>query len=186
MLNYIRLDASIKQEDVLVIETPIEVVESYMRVVKAGRLEPLNMEPSLFSLYRGIFQQWKHGYVEIPQRFISLQTDLGFSEIIVMDQGVPVFTYTVNGSDYSTIEAYIYQLQMEFKRILHYFKQAVFSDPRDLRQLYLVGEGDWLKRLLQPLEMLFDGNLTVLSFAELWCANEMVYSADTDELEGAS
>jgi Tfp pilus assembly PilM family ATPase len=184
MLNYIRLETSIKLEDVLVIATPDKVIESYMRVAKAGGLEPINIEPSLFSLYRGIFQQWKHGYVEIPRRFISLQTDLGFSEIIIFDQGVPVFSFTVCGSEYPTVEAYIYQLQMEFKRILQYFKQAVFSDVRDLRQLYLVGEVDWLKKLLQPLEMLFDGNLIVLSFAELWCTNEMSYSSDPGEVEG--
>lgn len=180
MLNYIRLGASLKQEeDVLVIATPIEVIQSYMRVAESGRLDLINIEPSL---YRGIFRQWKHGNVEISQRFISLQTDLGFSEISVIDQGVPVFSFMVNGSDYPTVEAYTCQLQMEFKRILRYYKQAVFSDPKDLRQLYLVGETDWLKKLLQPLEMMFDGNMTVLSFAELWCTNEMVYSPDTNEL----
>ena len=182
MLNYIRFGVSLKQEDVLVIATPIKVIQSYMRVAKIGGLEPINIEPSLFSLYRGILLQREHKHMELTQRFISLQTDFGFSEISIIDQGVPVFTYIVNGSDYTTVEAYTYRLQMEFKRILYYFKQAVFSDPKDLRQLYLVGEVDWLKKLLQPLDMMFEGNVIVLSFAELWSANEMVYDSVAVEL----
>jgi hypothetical protein len=146
-------------------------------------LEPLTIEPTLFSLYRAIFRHWKDSRSCISQRFIMLQTDLGFSEISVFDRGVPVFTFVINGANYASINDYSHDLQMEFKRILSYFRQAVFSDPKDLRHLYLVGEMDWLKKLLQPLGMMFEGNMTLLSLADLLNMDESIYDPYAAELE---
>jgi type IV pilus assembly protein PilM len=187
MMNYIRLGSpllSSRQEDVLVIATPKEIVQAYIRVVKMVGLEPLTIEPSLFCLYRAIFRQWKDSGPDIGvvQRFIMLQTDLGFSEISIFDQGVPVFAFVLNGSDFVSVKAYTYQLQMEFKRILNHFRQAAFSDPKDLRHLYIVGEQDWLKKLLQPLGMLFEGNMTLLSLADLLNTKELIYDPVAEEL----
>jgi Tfp pilus assembly PilM family ATPase len=170
------------QEDVLVIATSIEDVHSYIKVVKKAGLEPINIEPALFSLYRGIFHQSRHLGKNMSQRFVLLQSDLGFSEISIFDQGIPMFTFLVNGADYPSVEAYSYYLQMEFKRILSYFRHSVFSDRTDLRQMYLVGEIDWLKKQLQPLGMMFEGNMTLLSLAELLNTNEIMYDPIAVEL----
>jgi Tfp pilus assembly PilM family ATPase len=185
-MNYIRLGSPLQltqQEDVLVIATPVEIVQGYMQVVKRVGLEPLTIEPTLFSLYRAIYRHWKDSSTCMAQRFVLLQTDLGFSEISVFDRGVPVFTFVMNGADYASIKSYSYDLQMEFKRILNYFRQVVFSDPKDLRHLYLVGEMDWLKNLLQPLGMMFEGNMTLLSLADLLNMDESVYDPYAAELE---
>jgi Tfp pilus assembly PilM family ATPase len=169
------------QEDVLVIATSDEIVQSYKQVVKKVGLETITIEPALFSLYRGIFRHWRY-LGNISQRFVLLQTDLGFSEISIFDQGIPVFTFVVNGSDYPSVEAYTHYLQMEFNRILSYFRHSVFSDRTDLRQMYLVGEIDWLKKQLQPLGMMFEGNMTMLSLADLLNTNETIYDPFTTEL----
>jgi hypothetical protein len=184
-MNYIRLGSPLlfsQQDDVLVITTPVEIIQGYIQVVKRVGLEPITIEPTLFSLYRAIFRHWKDSGTGMTQRFVLLQTDLGFSEISVFDRGVPVFTFVMNGVDYSSIKAYSHDLQMEFKRILSYFRQAVFSDPKDLRHLYLVGEMDWLKKLLQPLGMMFEGNMTLLSLADLFNMDETVHDPFAAEL----
>jgi Tfp pilus assembly PilM family ATPase len=187
VFKYIRLgttwlESSNHQEDVLVIATSDEVVQSYMQVVKKVGLEPTNIEPALFSLYRGILRQSRHLGKKMPQRFVLLQTDLGYSEISIFDQGIPVFTFVVNGADYPTVKAYTHYLQMEFMRILGYFRHSVFSDRTDLRQMYLVGEIDWLKKQVQPLGMMFEGNITLLSLAELLNTNEIIYDPYVIEL----
>jgi hypothetical protein len=116
------------------------------------------------------------------QSFVLLQTDLGFSEISIFDQGIPVFTFVVNGADYPSVEVYTHYLRMEFNRILCYFRHSVFTDRTDLRQMYLVGEIDWLKKQLQPLGMMFEGNMTMLSLADLLNTNETIYDPFTTEL----
>jgi Tfp pilus assembly PilM family ATPase len=184
-MNYIRLGSPLLlslQEDVLVINTPVEIIQSYMQVVKRVGLELITIEPSLFSLYRAIFRHRKDSRSGLPQRFVLLQTDLGFSEISVFDQGVPIFTFVINGADYPSVKAYSNDLQMEFKRILNYFRHAVFSESKELRHLYLMGEKDWLKKLLQPLGMIFDGNMTLLSLADLFNMDETIYDPYASEL----
>jgi type IV pilus assembly protein PilM len=179
----IRKHKPMQQEDVLVIATPQEVVKSYTQITKESGLEMIHVEPSLLSLYRGMARQWKHLGATMPQRFVMLQTDPGFSEISIFDRGVPVFSKTLNASNYASVEAYAHNLQTEFNRILSYFKQCVFSDHKDLRQLYLIGETDWMMKLRQPLGMLFEGNMTLLSLAELMNVNEAVYDPYTVLLE---
>jgi Tfp pilus assembly PilM family ATPase len=175
----IRKHKPVQQEDVLVIATPLEVVKAYMQITKQAGLETINVEPSLSALYRGMVRQWKHLGLNMPQRFVMLQTDLGFSEISIFDRGVPVFNLVLNGSHYASVEAYAHNLQTEFTRILSYFKQCIFFDRKDLRQLYLIGETDWIMKLRQPLGMLFEGNMTLLSLAELLNVNEAVYDPYT-------
>ncbi|WP_162462909.1 type IV pilus biogenesis protein PilM [Paenibacillus psychroresistens] len=183
--NYVRLGSPLQlsqQEDVLTIATSAETIQGYLEVVKKAGLELLTIEPTLFSLYRAIFRNWQDSNKGMSQRFVLVQSDLGFSEISVFDRGVPVFTFVINGADYASIKAYTYDLQMEFKRILSYFRQAVFSDPKDLRDLYLVGEMDWLKKLLQPVSMMFEGNMTLLSLVDLMNTCEMVSDPYAAEL----
>jgi hypothetical protein len=182
-MNYIRFRSPLlsQQEDVLVITTPDEIIQGYMQVAERVGLEPITVEPTLFSLYRAIFRHWKDSDTGMTQRFVMLQTDLGFSEISVFDRGVPIYSFLMNGADYASIKAYSHDLQKEFKRILSYFRQAVFSDPKDLRHLYLVGEMDWLKNLLQPLGMMFEGNMTLLSLADLWNMDESIYDPYVEE-----
>jgi Tfp pilus assembly PilM family ATPase len=183
--NYVRLGSPLKlsqQEDVLTIVTSTETIQDYVQIVKRVDLELLTIEPTLFSLYRAIFRNWKDSNMGMSQRFVLLQSDLGFSEITVFDRGVPVFTFVINGADYASSKAYTYDLQMEFKRILSYFRQAVFSDTKDLRHLYLVGEMDWLKKLMQPIGMMFEGNMTLLSLADLMNTFEMISDPYAAEL----
>lgn len=185
IINYVRLGSPVlfsQQEDVLAIATPVELVKSYIKIVKGAGLNPVSVEPTLFSLYKAIFRNWQDSGLQVPQRFIHLQTDLGFSEINVYDRGVPIFTYVMSGEEYTSINAYTMDLQMEFKRILDYFRGVVFSDPKDLRQLYLVGEGDWLNKLLQPLEGLFEGEICLFSLTDLLAEQEMVHDPYAIEL----
>jgi hypothetical protein len=46
----------------------------------------------------------------------------------------------------------------------------------------LVGEIDWLKKQVQPLGMMFEGNITLLSLAELLNTNEIIYDPYVIEL----
>jgi type IV pilus assembly protein PilM len=168
-----------QQEDVLVIATPKEVVQAFTQMAKLCDLNPVRVEPSLLSLYRGMARHWMHLGETMPRRFVVLHTDTGFSEMSIFDRGVPVFTFSLNASDYASVEAYADHLQLEFDRILNYFRQAIFSDRKDLRQLYMIGETDWIMQLRQPLGMMFDGNMTLLSLAELLQVKETVYDPFT-------
>jgi Tfp pilus assembly PilM family ATPase len=168
-----------QQEDVLVIATRLEVVQAYTHIAKQAELEPIHVEPSLLTMYRGMARHRMHLGEGMLQRFVLLHTDTGFSEISIFDRGVPVFTFSLNASDYASVEAYAHHLQLEFKRIVNYFRLAIFSDRKDLRELYMVGEADWIMKLRQPLGMMFDGNLTLLSLTELLQVNEMIYDPFT-------
>jgi type IV pilus assembly protein PilM len=172
-----------QQEDVLVIATPHEIVKAYTQLVRQADLEPIYVEPALLSIYRGISRHWMNLSESIPQRFVVLHTDTCFSKMSIFDRGVPVFTLNLNASDYTSVEKYTNDIQLEFNRILNYFRLAVFSEPKDLRQLYLVGEADWIMKLHQPLGMMFDGNVTLLSLAELLQVNDAVYDPFTVLLE---
>jgi Tfp pilus assembly PilM family ATPase len=172
-----------QQEDILVIATPQEVVTAYTQIANQADLEPIHVEPFLLSIYRGVARHWMHFGESKLKRFVLLHTDTGFSEISIFDQGVPMFTYSLNASDYASAEAYSHHIQSQFNGIVNYFRQAIFSDQKDLRQLYIVGESDWMMKLRQPLGMMFDGNMTLISLAEMLQVNEMVYDPFTIALE---
>ena len=167
-----------QQEDVLVIASPLEVVEAYTQIAKLAGLEPVFVEPSLLSLYRVLVRQWKYAGEPMPERFVLLQTDRLHTELSIFVEGIPVFMLVLNalnGLSVNSAEAYARNLQTELSRVLNYYKYSVSLDQKDVQAMYLVGDSEWTSSLVEVFGTLFEDGIKLLTLGDLLNVNETDY-----------
>ncbi|MFC5531226.1 type IV pilus biogenesis protein PilM [Cohnella yongneupensis] len=145
-----------KQEEVLIIASPSNVVESYVRVVEQAGMKPATIELAPFASLRLLLAYAGQINQPLSDRIIVLNAENGHLEFSIFVDGVPVFLHTV--AELSAMDAYA-GAATELSRILYYFTYTISATQEKIKEIYVLGASDWVENMPAKINEVFDGSV---------------------------
>lgn len=158
------------EEEVLIFATPVEVVDSYTRVIELAGLQPRAVELTPLAVYRLLLRTIDSAGSAAIGRFMLVHAESDHADISIYENGIPVFmrqqmmpAHYMLDSELDRVGVFGRNLTIEISRILNYYKYSISNDQQDVQQLYLSSEHDWLSPLTEQVAGSFGGDVQPLA-----------------------
>jgi type IV pilus assembly protein PilM len=157
------------QEEVLIIATPADMVESYSQVVQQAGLVPNSVDLAPLALFRLLLANLRQSGVQLADPFMIVHAETEFADFSIFAEGTPNFIRSLPmnsgfmlDSGHEPNETYGRNLSMELGRVLNYYKYSVASNQQDVKQLFLTGDPELVTPLIEQLGHSFEGTIVSL------------------------
>ena len=159
-IDYVKISETTKEQKILLVGTPENLVTSYAKVFRENKLKPVAADISPLCIYRLYLDQMRNGY--LPDQLMILQVNTLNVTISILEKHVPVFMQTEqlftkkkawkdNMEMAVDMQERLSDLTGEIKRILNLYKGTI-SEGNDIREIILVGGNPFLESLRTEIE----------------------------------
>lgn len=156
----------LRKEDITILATPMELVDSYANIIDGAGLRLVSVEIPGLSLYRIMARHCKITGEMPTKRFVLLHMEQSHADISIFTEGSPDLFRTIpNTADYifntsnDPIAAYGQRLSMEISRLLNYFKFSTATGDQEIMEMYVTGAKEYIDYMPNVLRQIFEGEI---------------------------
>jgi type IV pilus assembly protein PilM len=189
VFDYIRLDRTngrnkAKEEEVLIVATQEDMVNSYTRLAEKVGLIPKSVEISCLSLYRILIKHINYQHATLPERYMMIHLDHDYVDLCIMENGVPCFVRSVGAPSQNNLdstegmyEMYGRNICIDMNRILNYYKYSISPTQSDIEHFYVFGEQNLADTILEHGSRTFPGVMNYVPTSSILTQQDPLYNA---------